>query len=120
VLTVLFYGTYTLHMQRHKRPYASLSQDHATPSLFPFAFPSLPFALPPLPFSLPIFLRPQRGSGTRTYTRSRLGSEYDPLTAEEYEIQDDDDGAVVDFQRQGLLQGRKTGTPGQSGYGSVR
>jgi len=118
-LTLLFYGIYILNTRR-KRPYTSLSTDFTTASPFPFI--SLPFTLPPLPFSLPAFFRPRRKLRPRRYFRAQGGSAYNPLSAEEYEIQDEDseDGAVVDFQKQALLQGRRTGEAGAAGYGSVR
>ncbi|KAF8587608.1 hypothetical protein K439DRAFT_1658951 [Ramaria rubella] len=119
-LSVLWYGIHVIRVQRRKRHYASVSREPESPvqvSSFYFGVASFP-ALPSFITSL---FRSVRRSRRRGNSGSWFRSEYDPLTAEEYEIQDADeeDGMIIDFQRQGLLKGNK-GPMANGGYGSVR
>ncbi|KAF8518677.1 hypothetical protein BU17DRAFT_90748 [Hysterangium stoloniferum] len=106
IFSLVAYGLFAIYVQRRKQAYSPLVWGNS-----PTPFSRISYIFPTLPFStrLPPFLR--RSSPRKLFTR------YDPLIAEEYEIQDQDgdvDGEVVDFQRQALLDSQRRG------YGTVR
>jgi len=117
LLSLGIYGAYSVYSR--KTGYTLLGQ--AEPPSFSKFGGGGRYSLPPFsPDTIIGYLK-------RPFRRRqvKLGGPYHPLVAEEYEIPDiegdgDEEGGIVDFQKQAILDGQKKIKRGSVGYGTVR